>query len=289
MTNGMWLPFFLKWGVCLHSLVMYLDPARGEGLRAGFPLYLFTGVEAADARTSTEVHIKQVAAEAGINYRARFFHQGPEFLEALRGGELDFVLISAVDFIREPGLRLKPLLVTVRGEAPQDRLRLLVRADAGIKTLADLRGRSLALDCGADTALHFLWLDEQLKREGLPPAREFFAGRTEFPQEASRVVLPVFEGAIDACLVSESQFNLMLVEYPELGRELISLTYSVPLLNSIVCVHEDYRETEPGEIMRLGGTLTQSPAGREFLSLTKTKRMAPFQPEYLDNVRQLLN
>ncbi len=102
-------------------------------------------------------------AEQGVNVRWIEFPAGPQLLEGLNVGSLDFGLVGETPpvFAQAAGANL--LYVAVEPPAPQAE-RVLVPKDSPIKSVKDLKGKRVALNKGSN--VHYL-LVKLLEREGL--------------------------------------------------------------------------------------------------------------------------
>lgn len=108
-----------------------------------------------------------IAKKHGFDAEFTFFQNGPPMMEALASGKIDAVITSLMpvtSFLsRQPG---KAVIVAQLGHSSHA---LMVDKDNAAKTVADLRGKPIAVSFGTDSHLDLL---EYLKKSGLNPAKD---------------------------------------------------------------------------------------------------------------------
>jgi sulfonate transport system substrate-binding protein len=102
-------------------------------------------------------------ADLGVSVRWIEFTAGPQMLEALNVGSLDFGLVGETPPVFAQAAGADLLYVAVDPPAPQAE-RLLVPKDSPIRSVAELKGKRIALNKGSN--VHYL-LVKLLEREGL--------------------------------------------------------------------------------------------------------------------------
>jgi phosphonate transport system substrate-binding protein len=147
--------------------------------------------------------------------------------------------LTTAEFLKLDPALIGNIFVGLRDGEAEEVYVILIRQAAGLKALADLRGKRLMVLDNNRTSLARLWLDRALGEAGLPVAGEFFKTIT-VKDKVSTVVLPVFFAAADACLVTRRGFHVMTELNPQVGRQLREIAASPPLLPSLVCIRADY-------------------------------------------------
>jgi sulfonate transport system substrate-binding protein len=158
-TNIEWIRI---WAALAALVVAWPGLARAEELtvRVGYPTALHG--EIAKVLGKTEIGKKH-----GLKVEATFFQYGPPQIEALISKSLDVAFTSVVPtatyVAKQPGA------VVVIAAAGASGHGLVVPADSPIKTLADFKGKTIAVAFGTDSQVDLL---AALKAAGLDPAKD---------------------------------------------------------------------------------------------------------------------
>jgi len=156
-------------GVLLGGCVSRQDAAGAEQAPETVPLSDLGGVtlQIGDQKGGTESLLRAAGALDGLPYKVEFstFTSGPPQIEAATAGKIDFAITGNTPPIFGAAANAKVKVVTAY-ENGGDGDRVLVRADSPIKTVADLRGKSVAVGKGSSAHGHIL---AQLQKAGLTP------------------------------------------------------------------------------------------------------------------------
>jgi ABC-type phosphate/phosphonate transport system substrate-binding protein len=165
---------------------------------------------------------------------------------------------------------------------------LLAQRASGLKSFADLRGKSVAVLESVDAYLSVKWMETVLLEEKLGRPETFF-GRVERVTKPSSAVLPVFFGKHQACVVDRPAFDIMKELNPQVGERLQPVVVSEPLLGAVICLSKSgWMSARQKEDTRQGlADLNTGLAGQQILTLFRVRKMAPFKPEYLESIRKL--
>ena len=125
-------------------------------------------LQVGDQKGGTESLLNAAGALNDLPYKVVFstFTSGPPQIEAATAGKIDFAVTGNTPPIFGAAAGAKVKVVTAY-ENGGDGDRVLVRADSPIKTVADLRGKSVAVGKGSSAHGHIL---AQLEKAGLSPA-----------------------------------------------------------------------------------------------------------------------
>jgi sulfonate transport system substrate-binding protein len=120
-----------------------------------------------DQKGGTESLLRAAGALNDLPYKVVFstFTSGPPQIEAATAGKIDFAITGNTPPIFGAAANAK-VKVVAGYENGGDGDRVLVRADSPIKSIADLRGKSIAVGKGSSAHGHIL---AQLKKAGLTP------------------------------------------------------------------------------------------------------------------------
>jgi phosphonate transport system substrate-binding protein len=102
------------------------------------------------------------------------------------------------------------------------------------------------------------------------------------------VVLPVFFGQVDACVVTKRGFDTMVELNPQVGEKLRVLAISPPLIPSVAFFHPDYDPEMRRKIEEEIQVLDLSPAGRQVMNHFQCDAIRVEPASCLDGTRELL-
>ncbi|MBN2161480.1 MAG: PhnD/SsuA/transferrin family substrate-binding protein [Pontiellaceae bacterium] len=211
-------------------------------IRFGFCKSLFPNISKSDADAAIKVWGDHAFQSGSVNYITVpvQFETAEEIRQALHDGKLETVVIRGNDVLTIlDEVHKDPLILNVTNGSVYEEYRLLVRENSGIKDLAGLRGKSLAMSENISLNMAFIWLDTlALKQEGTG-IEELFGKVVLFPKD-SRAVLSVFFGAQDACLVSQGVYETMMELNPQIGKQLRVVMLSPKFVNMVIAYQRDY-------------------------------------------------
>ncbi len=106
-------------------------------------------------------YIKEIAPKCGIKVEERVFAKGPDIMQAILAGELDVGAAASESAIsaRANGAPIYVVAGFAKGGA-----RLVARADSGIKSVKDLKGKKVGVTRGG---IHEILLAAELAQNGL--------------------------------------------------------------------------------------------------------------------------
>lgn len=139
-------------------LFLALPAAAQEKLRLGYPAGM-------NGQIITILEKANLAASRGLEVEYTFFQNGPPMMEAFAAGQLDIAVTSLMP-LATFAARLPGQAVIVSGLGHSS-YALLVKAASPVATLADLKGKRIAVSFGSDSHLDLL---ASLAEAGLDPA-----------------------------------------------------------------------------------------------------------------------
>jgi sulfonate transport system substrate-binding protein len=142
-------------------LGLWTRPASAEeAVRVGYPTALHGEIAKVLGKTG-------IASKHGLKIEATFFQYGPPQIEALISKSLDVAFTSVVPTATY--LAKQPGSVTVIAALGASGHGLVVPADSPIKTLADFKGKTIAVAFGTDSQVDLM---AALKAAGLDPFKD---------------------------------------------------------------------------------------------------------------------
>lgn len=258
----------------------------GETVRLGVPESAFQGLDPADAKLSLR-HIFSMTSFGSYTIDVESFAESDSFRNAVRTNKIDIFPISAIDYLALEDF-VRPVTGAVQhGDSPLSRLVLLVRKDSGLNSVDDLSGKKVIFHEGPNYDVAKLWVSKLIRESANANTESFFRDTSKSARN-SEVILPVFFGKADACVATKESWQAMADLNPQLGVQLISLAESEAIVGNLIAFHRDFdldgKDVFVSEMLRFHET----ESGRQILTVSKAKRMVPFQPEWLDGVREML-
>lgn len=164
---------------------------------------------------------------------------------------------------------------------------LLVRKDKKFKSFSDLKGSNIVVSTNYDPVTSLKWFNTLCLSNNVDKAK-FFKKTTETPKE-SQMILNLFFGKIDACVVRKTTYNLMKELNSQLDKEITSLVASPPYLIAVMCFTkniqaENHRKSFSESALNLHNTIS----GKQIMTLMKIDKLSPFKKELLNNYLELL-
>lgn len=259
---------------CTAQLFAGSDAATGTAdppMRFAVSDKVVCGVSLNDARAAIAVWSSELLKI--ISFKARFASDqdwvkpSADLLGAIRSGTVDVFCITVQEY-----RQVSPYVDTSRvitDNVGGEELLLVVREESGIKSLAGLRGRSLIIQESPNTSLAEPWLDVSFKRENLGSPGPFLAHVTR-SAKLSHVVLPLFFGQADACVVTRRGLDTMCELNPQLSRKLRVLLSSPRAVSAFFAFRKDYPAHLKAPIFDGLINLRSAPTSRQVLTLFQT-------------------
>jgi phosphonate transport system substrate-binding protein len=249
----------------------------------------FDNVNRNDARAALKVLFDVLGQQRGfvLDSKVDIVDSVTEIRERLESHSVELVMLGITDYLALESSRLVvPVLTGSRSEqggALYSYL-LLVNPSSGATTIASLRGKNILVSSRSGQNTGMAWLDVLLGKEQLGRAASFFAS-AKAPDKAQACILPLFFGAVDACVVDEINLNLAKEMNPQLGQ-LRVLARSRPLIESVIAMPA---EPFPYQKELIDATLSlhENSRGRQLLMVLKTDRLVRIQPGDLESAREL--
>lgn len=283
---------FIALGSILHPQEN-TSAQRPKTYTIGYMKNIFYDVDLNDVQAALRMWVNETVKiyRGSHNYQLnnKIYENFKELTGALSSDNIAALSISINDYFQYGNkMGLKPILVPeIEGKIGVEFL-LLVRKDAHYNSLKDLKGRTIGLISTPIYMPSSQWLDVLLAKNKLSGKEKHF-GRMEESQRESQLILSLFFGNLDACVVSKSSFSLMKELNPQVGEKLISLDNSPPLLTGFLCYLKSNKDEEFKNLFCSSTIkLHELTFGRQILTLLKVGKLVPFKEEYLNSYKDLM-
>jgi len=286
--------------VLLLLCLVGVEVARGQSgavplqqldLHVAFTRSTFMSINEADAKAAFKVFAKRVGERRGYNVTPRVdvFDDVDTLAANMDVWKPGLVIIDTWDYLSLALSTNIPIeFASLEQGSIHEPYYLLARSDGDVHSFSDIRGRHLLVldNSNANNARHWM-CTELLALGAADPAS--FVRQMEIKEKVTQVILPVFFGQADACIVDRSGFDIMKEMNPQVGRELAIMATSPPLLDTVCLVSMQgwKAASERQDLLDALAEINEDPAGQQILTLFRFDGMEPFKEEQLATVRSL--
>jgi len=182
----------------------------------------FNGVNLTDARNGITAMTNNICRENDITLDgpAIIYENSTEVATLLERNIISAVCMATPEYwLLRPKVQFNLLCANVMSGSEETVYVVLTQKGSPLRTLADLKGKHLALLTHSTMNLATAWLDVALAKQNQPQTTRHLATITRSNKPA-KVVLPIFFGQIDACLTTRRSYDMMVELNPQVGRQL---------------------------------------------------------------------
>jgi phosphonate transport system substrate-binding protein len=217
--------------------------------------------------------------QLGLEVKLTIMSRYGELLQRFQSLKLDGAFLSsytAALAIRE--LELEPLArpVGLKGADISHGL-LFARRDSGIRTVAAMRGRTIAFVDPA-TAAGYLFPLAYLHQHGVRDPAAFFTHQYFTGSHAS-AIFAVLDGRADLGAAKDTVFNRLVEKDPTIGRELTILAESPALPETTICLKKDLPVELRQRLLSLLLEMAGTAPGRQVLANIGAQSFTPASRE----------
>jgi len=256
-------------------------PQAEVPMHLGFSSAMFVGINMTDARNSIKALTASIAREVAIKADPDplIYENVDEAESLLRGHQITAVSMRTSEYwLLRRNIAFNRFLVTARKGNPTSAYLVLAREGSAITKLADLRDKRVLVYTSPSMCLAIPWLDVELAKESLPTTSVFFGGLVDFPKPA-KVVLPVFFGQADACLITRYAYDTIIELNPQVGRQLRIVATSPDYVATLFGFRADLSPAFTEKAVRAFVALRYSVFGRQTLAIFQTEEIAEFSAD----------
>ncbi len=199
----------------------------------------------------------------GLHFKTSVATSYATVIEAMGAGKVDIGWLATFSYVlanQKHDAQL--LLIVMRFGSPFYRGQIMARADSGIETLADLKGKKFAFVDPASTSGH-LYPKSLLLAKGHDPAT--FFSETVFAGSHNAVVLSLLKGEVDGGAAYDGARAAVAKSFPEVFDKIKVIAHTENIPNDTVTV----RKGLPPEIVKTVKQglkrLAKSPEGAKVL------------------------
>lgn len=266
------------------------DEGERTEIRFAFARSMFVGVNENDARAAMKVYAQTIGEQNGIyvTTEPRLLEDTNAVAEAVRQKLAEVFAVTTTEFLALENHCLEgPLIVARVGNTLTEEYLLLARADRPWREVEDLKGVSLNVASDVRSCLVSAWLEVLCRERGLDPADRVF-GKTTSSTKTTHVVLPVFFGKTDACVVTRNSWKVMCEMNPQLEKQLRIVAASPPLVPALTCFRTGLSENLKQKIIKAVELSAGKPAYGQLMTLFKSDEVVVQPLDLLGSTRALM-
>ena len=241
------------------------SPKANKTLRVGF-------VPAEDAQQvmqNAQPVVEILRKELGMEIQPFVATDYTGVVEALRVGKLDVAFLAPASYVLAKNeANVKVVLKSERKGIPTYYAAIITRADSGIKTLDDLRGKTFAFGDALSTTGH-VFPRKMFQERGIDPVRDFKQILYSGGHDAT--VLAVLNRKVDAGATyanspdGEDTAWMRYLKNPEDIKKIHAIAFSEPIPADNLVIRGDLDEAIAKKIVDVFVNLSGDPAGKKML------------------------
>ena len=264
------------------------DKDEPNTLHEGYSASIFVDVDRNDAQAVTDLWCNIISRKKGLVAKTKIYDKLSDLEKDLKLKKVDLVAMVSNEFVElKNRLLMDPLFISSRQGELYESLVLLVRRDSGIRSIVDLRNKIFIQSRGRYAAVHRIWLETLLMKEGVPNLKCFFASYKE-AMKPSQAVMPVFFRQADACITTRNFFEVLSELNPQLRRDIMVLKESRPIATGVIAIRKDLSIQKRDALLEFLENLHQDPLGKQLLTMFRMDRLVPYKHEYLATMEAFL-
>jgi len=206
---------------------------------------------------------KLLQKETGLYFKTSVATSYAAVIEAMGAGKVDIGWLATFSYVlaREKyGVEL--LLVVQRFGSPFYRGQIMVRADSGINSLAELKGKSFAFVDPASTSGH-LYPKTLLLSKGFD-LKNFFS-KSVFAGSHNAVVFSIYKGEVDGGATYDGSRAAVAKSYPDIYEKVKVIAYTKEIPNDTISVRKELPENLKIKLTEGFKKISRSPQGNKTL------------------------
>lgn len=259
-------------------------------LQVGFSARVFPDVDQRDAQVAMELWTRELARGMGVKTTAitKIYKNPADLLAAVKRGDLTVFTLPAIEYLQiKDRASITPIIVAASNAGTSRQYALIVKRCSGIRSISDLRGKTIVLPSLTKYEASHIWLHVLLMKETKRNSKGFF--RQVYESSAtSKSILKVFFNQVDAAIVSRGALETSKVLNPQIGRDLMVIAESKTLHGDITCVPSMIGEKLKNTITNSALHLHETTTGKQIFTLFQIDKVIPFNDANLAGLEELL-
>ena len=252
---------------------------------------LFNDVNINDAGAACNIWLNEIRKLNKSNYDLdlKIYDSYKEAHEDLIKGNLAFLALNVVDFMQlKDKFSLDPQFIASFKGDTEFRYLLLISKDKNYNGIKDLKNLRIGITTKYNNDIPKLWFDVFCAKNNISDIKNYFKEIITTPNE-SQLILNLFFGKLDACLVPEKIFKIMAELNPQMEARLTPLVSSPYYIFTIMCFTKNYLNEEDRKVFTDNALkMHELVSGKQIMMMMKINKLVLFHDADLDSYRQLL-
>lgn len=201
--------------------------------------------------------------ETGLHFKTSVATSYAAVIEAMGAGKVDVGWLATFSYVlAKDKYDIELLMIVQRFGSPFYRGQIMVRADSGIHSLNDLKGKIFAFVDPASTSGH-LYPKTLLLSKGFDP--KTFFGKSVFAGSHNAVVLSLYKGEVDGGAAYDGSRAAVAKSYPDIFEKIKVIAYTKEIPNDTVSVRKDLPNELKVKLKDGLKKISRSPKGSKIL------------------------
>jgi ABC-type phosphate/phosphonate transport system substrate-binding protein len=250
-----------------------------------YSLKTIPDVDPKDAGAAFSTYAAELGVGLGLKVIIKTYENVDVAVDELLKGKVDLASVTSIEYLRiknPSGLDLG--IGSVKGGKKTTMYVILSHNNKGYTKISDLKNKRITILKGDDVA--HLYLNTALLKQKFGEAKDFFSHIDE-KNKASQVVLPVFFGQADACVISEISYRTMVEMNPQLGKDLKVIMTSPELLTGMGVFRKGLTASFRERIISVARNLKSYSRGKQVLLLFKLDGLEAVTESDLTGIKEL--
>ncbi len=176
-------------------------------------------------------------AQQGIYVKSSIATSYAAAIEALCAGQVDAAALATLSYVlAHDKCGAEVIVNSIRRGSATYNGQILVRADSGINTVADLKGKKFAFTDPASTS-GYLYAVALLKANGVDPAKDL--AEAVFAGSHNAAALAVYNGQVDAAATYVDVRNSLERDFPDIKEKTKVIAQTDPIPNDTITVSKN--------------------------------------------------
>lgn len=274
--------------IMLPGGVQITEVQSAELFRIGISHNTLGTINPNDYMAAFKSWVMTVSREQGLQVQAQtqVFDTNKILHTAYRQNIIDAISLTVEDLMF---LDVQPesIFVAVKEGKIHIKYSVIVHRDSDIRSVEELKGKTVATHEGNDMALARQWLEVLLSSHAKGSSEDWLENLT-ITKKPSKSILQVFFRQSYAALITQSTFELACELNPQLKKGLKVLAVSPPLIPNLFFFRSTYQTKARKKIENAITKLHTTAGGRQVLSIFKSDRLEKQGLSILDSTLQFL-
>lgn len=257
-----------------------------QRMNVGYTTSSLPDVDIKDATAALNIWIKEVGDKEGFQTKSLLYENADALLGDFAAKKIDIAFLRTLEYL-PAAKKIDSEIRQVSTKLGKGTVKYLLLVPSGPKytQVRDLKSARFAVLKNNDLGMMFL--NTQLVKAKLPEAKGFFSEIQEKAKQ-SQVLLSVFFGQADACLVTDTSYKTMTELNPQIVQKIKIIAASTELLELVNFIQKSLDEATKEKIVRGAIRAKETERGRQMLMLFNSDGVEKASDEQLETAKQLV-